>query len=282
VGYPLSLADMLAKGHELYTTGIEILDSEVPEGLPRNAFGVIRGPGGGGKSVLLNEMARCAMESGKRVIYVCFEDTPLSVLQNLCFLGWDYKKMLDKHLIHLVDCFSSLILRKTVKYDNTTQISNPTEPDQIGDAIHGLIMENGRDEFGGIFVDSITELFLQSHPFKAVNAVKAWRATFCKDLYIPCWATYHTGLQQFAAYDDMMTYSSDIIVDTRHEPAFEAAGVLVKQFRVSKVKGAPHNPMWVTFEVDRTGVRRVPLEELKEIAQKISRYETGEPKGKRS
>ncbi|MFW9977305.1 MAG: RAD55 family ATPase [Candidatus Thorarchaeota archaeon] len=277
----MSLDDMLAKGRELYKTGIDIIDTEVPEGFPKNAFGVIRGPGGGGKSVLLNQMARYAMNSGKKAIYVCFEDTPLSVLQNLCYLGSDHKKILSSGMIHLIDCFSSQILRKTSKFEHTTLVRDPTEPDQISDAIHSLIMENGKSEFGGIFVDSITELFLQSHPFKAVNAVKAWRATFCKDLYIPCWATYHTGLQQFAAYDDMITYSSDIIVDTRHEPVFEGAGVLIKQFRVTKVKGAPHNPMWVTFEVDQQGIRKLTLDELRAIARKISTYEAGSPKDKK-
>ncbi|MHA1908897.1 MAG: RAD55 family ATPase [Candidatus Thorarchaeota archaeon] len=276
----MKLDDMLAKGRELYTTGIGPLDNEVPDGFPKNAFGVIRGPGGGGKSVLLNEMARHAMEESKRVLYVCFEDTPVSVLQNLRYLGWDHTKMLEEGLIDLVDCFSNQILRKTVKYEHTTLVRDPTEPDQISDAIHSLISDNGR-EVGGIFIDSITELFFQSHPFKAVNAVKAWRATFCKDLYIPCWATYHTGLQQFAAYDDMITYSSDVIIDTRHEPVFEGAGVLIKQFRVTKVKGAGHNPMWVTFDVDESGIRRITLDEMKDIARKISMYEAEDPKKKK-
>jgi KaiC/GvpD/RAD55 family RecA-like ATPase len=273
----VKLDEMLAKGRKLYTSRIKPLDNEVPDGFPKNAFGVIQSPGGGGKSVLLNEMARHAMEEGKRVIYVCFEDTPVSVLQNLRYLGWDHTKALEEDLINLVDCFSNQILRKTVKYEHTTLVRDPTEPDQISDAIQGLITDNGRD-VGGIFIDSITELFFQSHPFKAVNAVKAWRATFCKDLYIPCWATYHTGLQQFAAYDDMITYSSDVIIDTRHEPVFEGAGVLIKQFRVTKVKGAGHNPMWVTFDVDESGIRRITLDEMKTIARKISMYEAGDPK----
>ncbi|MFW9955437.1 MAG: RAD55 family ATPase [Candidatus Thorarchaeota archaeon] len=273
----MSFDKILAKGRELYKTGIAPLDNEVPNGFPRNALGVIRGPGGGGKSLILNEMARSAMESGKRVIYVCFEDTPVSVLQNLSSLGWS-SDLLKEGLIDLVDCFSNQILRKTVKYDHTVMVRDPTEPDQISDAIQGLISDSSEKEIGGIFVDSITELFLQSHPFKAVNAVKAWRATFCKNLSIPCWATYHTGLQQFAAYDDLITYSSDVIIDTRHEPVFEGAGVLIKQFRVTKVKGASHNPMWVAFDVDQKGIKRLTLDEIKQIARKISLYEAGDPK----
>ena len=124
-----------------------------------------------------------------------------------------------------------------------------------------------------ILVDSITELFLQSHPFKAVNAVKAWRATFCKDDLIQFWATYHTGLQQFAAYDDMITYISDSIIDTRHEPVFAGAGVLIKQFRITKVKGAKHNPVWVTFDVGPKGIKKMTLTELRKIASKITKYE---------
>lgn len=270
---------MLGKGRTLYKSGIQALDNEVPDGFPRNAFGVIRGPGGGGKSVLLGEMAKRQMESGKRVIFVCFEDTPLSILQNLSSLGWDPADMLSKGMIHLIDCFSSQILHKTIRYDHTTLIRNPTQPEEISDAILDLL-NSGRKakEIGGVFVDSITELFLQSHPFKAVNALKAWRATFTKDHHVPIWATYHTGLQQFAAYDDLITYSSDIIIDLRHEPVFKNAGVLLKQFRVTKIKGASHNPIWITFGVATDGIHRMDLDDIKELARKITKYEEPESK----
>ncbi|MHA2374294.1 MAG: RAD55 family ATPase [Candidatus Thorarchaeota archaeon] len=269
----MSLKEKLAKGRLLYKTGILAIDREITGGFPRNSFGVIRGPGGGGKSVLLNEMVLSQMNAGKRVIFVCFEDTPVSVLQNLISLGWDYEKNLDSGMIQLVDCFSAQILRRTSKYEHTTLVNNPGEPEEISDAISGLIEDNDSSMIGGVFVDSITELFLQSHPFKAVNAVKAWRATFCKDDLIPFWATYHTGLQQFAAYDDMITYSSDSIIDTRHEPVFAAAGILIKQFRITKVKGAKHNPVWVTFDVGPKGIRKMTLAELRKIASKITKYE---------
>ncbi|MHA1576918.1 MAG: ATPase domain-containing protein, partial [Candidatus Thorarchaeota archaeon] len=90
----MSLEDMLGKGRKLYQTGIKSLDDEVPDGFPRNSFGVIRGPGGGGKSVLLSEIAKRQMDAGMKIIFVCFEDTPLSILQNLSSMGWDYKTML--------------------------------------------------------------------------------------------------------------------------------------------------------------------------------------------
>ncbi|MHA1636588.1 MAG: RAD55 family ATPase [Candidatus Thorarchaeota archaeon] len=275
----MSLEEMLGKGRTLYKTGIPAVDNEVPDGFPRNAFGVIRGPGGGGKSVLLGEMARRQMESGKKVIFVCFEDTPLSVLQNLTSLGWDHTDMLAKDMIHLVDCFSSQILHNTAKYNHTTLVRNPTQPEEISDAIHELLNDGTKiDDIGGVFVDSITELFLQSHPFKAVNALKAWRATFCKDHHVPIWATYHTGLQQFASYDDLITYSSDTIIDLRHEPAFKNAGVLLKQFRVTKIKGARHNPIWVTFNVAPDGIQRMEMDEIRELARKITKFEAPESK----
>ncbi|MHA1902955.1 MAG: RAD55 family ATPase [Candidatus Thorarchaeota archaeon] len=269
----MSLKEKLAKGRLLYKTGIKAIDREITGGFPRNSFGVIRGPGGGGKSVLLNEMVLSQMNAGKRVIFVCFEDTPVSVLQNLISLGWDYEKNLDSGMIQLVDCFSEQILRRISKYEHTTLVSNPSEPEEISDAISGLIEDNDSSKIGGVYIDSITELFLQSHPFKAVNAVKAWRATFCKDDLIPFWATYHTGLQQFAAYDDMITYSSDSIIDTRHEPVFASAGILIKQFRITKVKGAKHNPVWVTFDVGPKGIKKVTFAELRKIASKITKYE---------
>ncbi|MCF2136331.1 MAG: AAA family ATPase [Candidatus Thorarchaeota archaeon] len=270
----MSIKEILSKGRDLYQTHIAPIDEVVPEGFPRNAFGVIRGPGGGGKSVILSEMVRRMTEAGKKVIYVCFEDTPVSVLQNLVSLGWDYEKMLDKNLIDLIDCFSAQILKSTRVVEHSHLVKNPDNPEEVTDAIQSAIQENGDAEIGGIFLDSITEIFLQSHPFKAVNSVKAWRATFCKEMNIPFWAVYHLGLQQFAAYDDLITYTSDAIIDTRHEPAFEKAGFLLKQFRVTKIKGAPHNTMWVTFDVGNAGIRRLSIDELRDLAKDITRVAT--------
>ncbi|NWF95953.1 MAG: hypothetical protein HXY34_07390 [Candidatus Thorarchaeota archaeon] len=268
----MSFNETLAKGRMLYRSGIAALDQEVPQGFPRNAFGVIRGPGGGGKSVILNELALRLMNQGKRVVYVCLEDPPVSVLENMVSLGWDYT-LLDKGLLTLVDCFSNQVLRRAEAREHTVLVRNPMEPQEITDAIYEAVRANGPNNLGGIFADSMTELFFQSHPFKAVNALKAWRATFSKELSIPFWATYHTGLQQFAAYDDMISYSSDIILDTRHEPAFMRAGVLIKQLRVTKLKGAPHVPIWVTFEVRPTGIEEMSLDDIRQIARNIVKYE---------
>ncbi len=270
----MGFREVLDKGRSLYRTGITAIDEVVPEGFPRNCFGVIRGPGGGGKSVILNELAIRQMNAGKDIIYVCLEDTPISVLENMTALGLDYRMMLDHEQVHFVDCFSNQVLRRGNSYERTILVKNPTEPQEITDAIYEAVRRHEQSEIGGVFADSITELFFQSHPFKAVNALKAWRATFCKELNIPFWVTYHTGLQQFAAYDDMITYSSDIIIDTRHEPAFMRAGALIKQFRVTRVKGAPHNSIWITFEVGPTGIQRMSIDDIREIAKAITRYES--------
>ncbi len=271
----MSLKDLIGKGSVRYRTGIAPLDQEVPDGFPTNAFGVVRGPGGGGKSVILNEMAKRSMDAGKRVVYVCLEDTPLSVLESMTSLGWD-PSAFDSGAIRFVDCFTNQVLKRGNSYEYSTLVHNPTDPEEITSAIQEVVGAIKPDEIGAIFADSLTELFFQSHPFKAVNALKAWRAIFSKESYIPFWATYHTGLQQFAAYDDMITYSSDIIIDTRHEPAFMKAGALIKQFRVTKVKGATHNPVWVTFDVGPTGIHRMGLDEIREIARTITRYESPE------
>ncbi len=270
----MSLSDKLAKGKILYHTGVPVLDDQAPDGFPRNAFGVIRGPGGGGKSVIMNEMVRRATEAGHKVIYVCFEDSPISILQNLVSLGWQHEKALENDLIELVDCFSSLILRRTPALEHTHVVRDPSNTDTITDTINSLIDRMGADSIAGIYLDSLTEFFVQSHPFKAVNAAKAWRATFCKDLNIPFWAVYHTGLQQFAAYDDVISYTSDVLIDTRHEPAFAKAGALVKQFRITKMKGARHIPVWVTFDVRSEGIYALSIDDLRETAKSLSRFET--------
>ncbi len=59
--------------------------------------------------------------------------------------------------------------------------------------------------------------------------------------------------------DDLLFYVVDGILDVRFSPGFAERGLLVKQFRVRRMKGAPHETYWVTFSVTSKGVTEVEL-----------------------
>src|SRR5439155_2742189 len=68
-----------------------------------------------------------------------------------------------------------------------------------------------------------------------------------------------TPLRAYADLDDLLFYVVDGILDIRFNPGFADRGLLVKQFRVRKMKGAPHETYWVTFAVTAKGVTEIPL-----------------------
>ena len=92
-----------------------------------------------------------------------------------------------------------------------------------------------------------------------LDGVKSWRAKGPKEKLVPFFCSHHTPLRAYADLDDLLFYVVDGILDIRFNPGFADRGLLVKQFRVRKMKGAPHETYWVTFSVTAKGVTEIPL-----------------------
>ena len=75
----------------------------------------------------------------------------------------------------------------------------------------------------------------------------------------PFFCSHHTPLRAYADLDDLLFYVVDGIIDVRFNPGFADRGLLVKQFRIRKMKGAPHETYWVTFSINQKGLSEVPL-----------------------
>src|SRR5437660_12729392 len=117
---------------------------------------------------------------------------------------------------------------------------------------------------GAVCVDSLTEMFTLGQEDRALivnmlDGVKSWRAKGAKEKLVPFFCSHHTPLRAYADLDDLLFYVVDGIIDIRFNPGFADRGLLVKQFRVRKMKGAPHETYWVTFQVTSDGIVEVPL-----------------------
>src|SRR5207249_5866516 len=95
--------------------------------------------------------------------------------------------------------------------------------------------------------------------FHMLDGVKSWKAKGPKEKLVPFFCSHHTPLRAYADLDDLLFYVVDGIVDVRFNPGFADRGLLVKQFRIRKMKGAPHETYWVTFQVTASGIVEVPL-----------------------
>jgi len=80
-----------------------------------------------------------------------------------------------------------------------------------------------------------------------------------KEKLVPFFCSHHTPLRAYVELDDLLFYVVDGILDVRFNPGFAERGLLVKQFRVRRMKGAPHETYWVTFSVTSKGVTEVEL-----------------------
>jgi len=242
-------------------TGIKPLDILIPKGVPLNSFIVISGEGGTGKSVMLQELAIRFLRRKYMVIYASIDDSPESVIMNMKSLGWDVEKYLFlKKTLVFIDCFSYRIRRTALTPGYSILVEDPRSIRNITDALVSVTDRTyGRKM---LIIDSLTEIISFVEPITAIETVKNWRAYFSKARDMPVFASIHFGIKAFEEIEQIIDYTVDGIIDLRFDPYIMQQGMLVKQMRVRKLKGAPHIARWTYFDIRRGGLRVVSKEDV--------------------
>ncbi len=247
-----------------FETGIDALDKVLPKGIPRNSLTILAGDLGTGKSVLMEQLLYSMLKVEKEpCIYMNFEGPPIALQQDMESFGWDIDRYLDSGQLRFLDCFSfRMEPTETPKYSHF--VKDPKDLHSVTSALFTMMEEMKMMGRGAVFVDSLTEMFTlvqEERPlvFHMLDGVKSWRAKGPKERLVPFFCSHHTPLRAYADLDDLLFYVVDGIVDVRFNPGFADRGLLVKQFRVRKMKGAPHETYWVTFQVTPSGIVEVPL-----------------------
>ncbi len=249
---------------ELFATGIEALDKVLPKGIPRNSMIILAGELGTGKSVLMSELLYRVLKTRKEpCVYVTFEGPPIAVEQDMESFGWDITPFLDSGQLKFIDCFSFRNEPAEVP-SYIHYVKDPRDLHSVTSALFTMMEEMKMQGRGAVFVDSLTEMFTlvqEERPlvFHMLDGVKSWRAKGPKERLVPFFLSHHTPLRAYVELDDLLFYVVDGIVEVRFNPGFAERGLLVKQFRVRKTKGAPHETYWVTFSVTSKGITEVPL-----------------------
>jgi len=247
-----------------FETGIDALDKVLPKGIPRNSLTILAGDLGTGKSVLMEQLLYSMLKVEKEpCIYMNFEGPPIALQQDMESFGWDIDRYLDSGQLKFLDCFSfRMEPTETPKYSHF--VKDPKDLHSVTSALFTMMEEMKMMGRGAVFVDSLTEMFTlvqEERPlvFHMLDGVKSWRAKGPKERLVPFFCSHHTPLRAYADLDDLLFYVVDGIVDVRFNPGFADRGLLVKQFRIRKMKGAPHETYWVTFQVTGSGIVEVPL-----------------------
>ena len=249
---------------ELFSTGIEALDRVLPKGIPRNNMMILAGELGTGKSVLMSQLLYGVLKRRKEpCIYMTFEGPPLAVEQDMEAFGWDIRPFLESGQLRFIDCFSFRMEPVEVP-SYVHYVKDPRDLHSVTGALFNMMEEMKMSGRGAVFVDSLTEMFTlvqEERPlvFHMLDGVKSWRAKGPKEKLVPFFCSHHTPLRAYVELDDLLFYVVDGILDVRFNPGFAERGLLVKQFRVRRMKGAPHETYRVTFSVTSKGVTEVEL-----------------------
>ena len=147
---------------------------------------------------------------------------------------------------------------KTMIPSFVSYVEDPRDLYQLTQLLTGLMDRLKMAGHGFVFIDSLTELMATTESALAIETVKTWRAECAKERLVPLFGSFHFGVKPYDDFEQILEYVVDGIIDLRYDPLLMQQGILVKQFRVRKMKGAPHQTNWFTFEVTDEGLKEKP------------------------
>ncbi|MEA1993232.1 MAG: RAD55 family ATPase [Euryarchaeota archaeon] len=234
-------------------TGIELLDSLLPEGMPKDNFIGLFGEGGTGKSVILYEILYKRLKMSEPGIFVCFEDVPRSILEHTKNFGWDLTTFAN---FKFLDCYS-FRMEKRSSSNSIKTMTHPSNLDLLTDVLFDMIDDLDMQEKGIVILDSLTELMTISNVPELVDTLKDWRAKGPKERGITFMTSVHYGLKMYSNVVDTFDYIMDGLIDLRYNPEVMKKSVLLKELRIRKMKGTSHITSWVPFEITEKGMKKI-------------------------
>jgi len=251
-------------------TGVEVLDSAIPNGIPRNTMIVLHGEGGTGKSVFLASIAYNRLQAGEPVLFATLDDDPVSLIQLFQSFGWNLDEYISKNLFRVIDCFTYRVKTPGPPRDYVYRVVNPREPNDLVEAVSAAMNDMGMNRKGAIFIDSLNELLSQSEITSALETVKMIRALAPKTRRVSVFATLHTGIESLLEILFTLEYTVDGIIEFRYDPALAQLGMPIKQLQVRKLRGTRHTAVSIPYTISYEGIRPVDPMKLKEFLKSMA------------
>jgi len=239
----------------------------LPEGLLRGSFIVLAGEGGSGKSVILAHLVKDILSAGEPLIYLAFDDDPLTVLRQLTLFKIPAEKYCSEQLLGIIDGFSYTIRQRRGKAHSC--VIDEVSPDNPDSVVNSLI--KGADQLkldgrGLVVIDSLNEVMIMQDPARFVFFVKSLRANIAKSRGVVTIATLHTSTSDLRNYLLLIEHLVDGILETSSIPEELSTQlsqvnveVFIRQIRVLKMKGTTHRQGWFLYGIDSRGVKPVVI-----------------------
>lgn len=243
-----SIANKIPK----FTSKISLFGGLTRNRIPLNSLIMISGEGGISKSLILQNICYDLLRSRFRCIYLCIDDHPTSVYQNMKLANLNIEKYIYSNKLVFVDCFSYKIKLNSSSKPELPVIyiqyhANLNEIiETLGNITKNFLEKNCKP---AMFIDSFTELASKYDVASSIDFIKSLRYEFCKKRYVPVFLTFHFGIKSYEELEQIIEYHVDGIVDLRYDPYYLQKGTLVKQVRIRKLKGVDHDSSWHYFRI---------------------------------
>ncbi|ADB62058.1 RecA-superfamily ATPase implicated in signal transduction-like protein [Haloterrigena turkmenica DSM 5511] len=241
-------------------TGVEPLDSLIPNGVPADSFVCLSGTAGTRRSELLTELVWRAIERGEPAVLVTATTPPAAVLERFFENGWNVLPALEDDRLRLVDCFTHRLADRDAfrdhrgewiefvgeaAADSIVPIEEPTDVEPILRECNAALDDLEMTETGLVAIDSLSELGRGLETDHVHEFVTETRATVCKARYVPIFGGWTAGDEGVAMDESIF----DGVVDLRLADHLEP-DTRLRQLGVRKLTGARYLPQWITYEYE--------------------------------
>lgn len=276
--------------YKRFVTGVEPLDSLLPNGVPADSFLLLSGDEGTRRAELGIELAWRALERGERAVVVSFANPPMATLERFHGNGWNVLPALENDRLRIIDCFTHRLDDREAFLDRRTdwsaflaeaagdaivEVRDPSDRREVANSLHRALDALEMTETGLVVIDSLDELESLLQDQLVHDFVKDVRATVCKARFVPVIAAATTAGKSGYPEEE---YVFDGIVDLRltDRPASETR---LKQLAVRKLIGAEFLPQWVTY--DHEPARGLVAFGSTTEARQVYEPATGQPRANR-
>ncbi|SER21907.1 RAD55 family ATPase [Natrinema salaciae] len=244
--------------YKRFITGVEPLDSLVPNGIPADSFLLLSGDEGTRSAELGIELAWRALERGERAVVVSVANPPTATLERFYANGWNVLPALENDRLRIIDCFTHRLDDREDYLDRRNDwstflgeaadeaivdVRDPSDRREVANSLHRALDALEMTETGLVTIDSLDELesLLQEQLLR--DLVRDIRATVCKARFVPIVAATTAGRDGYPEDG----HAVDGIVDLQLTEQ-TAAETRLKRLAVRKLIGAEFLPQWVTYD----------------------------------
>lgn len=248
-----------------FSTGVTVLDTLLPQGIPTNSFVLLAGENGIRHRSLETELVWRMLTRNEPAIIITFVDPPIAIVEHFLTIRWNLLPYLESGDLQIIDCFTSRLREEHQEPENQASWNDfllqfidesvsvghdPENLTSVEGVLHSTLEEMEMAGTGLVVVDSLNEAEMQGHEFATENFIKEVRGDICSRKFVPLFASVTTTKSGQPTED--YNYLFDGVVEMRRNESY-IDGVQLNQLSIRKMDGVQYFPHWVTYAIRGPG-----------------------------